>query len=73
MSADLLREAGEALYGPLWQSELARALEVSDRTVRRWAAGDTGIPAGVWPEIRDLAQSRRVLLANISRRLKGNP
>lgn len=70
MTIDLLREAGEALYGPLWQSELARALEVSDRTVRRWAAGDASIPAGVWPEIRDLAQSRSLLLADIRRRLK---
>lgn len=44
MTPDFLRRAGEALYGPQWQSELARALDVNGRTVRRWAAGDTAIP-----------------------------
>jgi hypothetical protein len=47
MSADLLQRAGEALYGLRWQSELARDLDVADRTVRRWLAGETPIPDGV--------------------------
>jgi len=39
MTATELRMIGECLYGELWQSQLARALGVNDRTVRRWAIG----------------------------------
>lgn len=46
MSPDTLRIVGEALYGPRWQSEMARDLDVADRTVRRWLSGDA-IPPGV--------------------------
>jgi len=44
MTRDLFCRVGGALYGPRWQSELARDLGVSDRTVRRWAAGEQPIP-----------------------------
>jgi len=44
MTRDLFCRVGAALYGPRWQSELARDLGVSDRTVRRWAAGEQPIP-----------------------------
>lgn len=70
MTPVLLREAGEALYGPRWQSELARALGVSDRTVRRWAAGSFAVPAGVWTTIGDMLRERGVALASVRRRLK---
>lgn len=39
LSPELLRQVGEALYGEQWQTELARALDVNNRTVRRWVAG----------------------------------
>lgn len=58
----LLREAGEALYGPRWQSDLARDLGVSDRTVRRWVAGQP-IPAGLWSELREDIRARQRVLA----------
>lgn len=64
-----LREAGEALYGPRWQSDLARALNVSDRTVRRWGAGQNEIPAGVWAELRTLLKTRGMALAAVRRKL----
>lgn len=69
MAPALLREAGKALYGPRWQSDLARDLWVVDRTIRRWDAGDSPIPAGVWPEIRALLKSRGLALATIRRKL----
>ncbi len=65
----LLREIGEALWGPRWQSEMARALDVSDRTVRRWAAGDT-IPAGVWLDLMRLMQERATSLDDLCERAK---
>lgn len=60
MTPDLLRAAGEALYGPRWQTPLAADLEVADRTVRRWAAGDSAIPDGVTSELRRLLVARQV-------------
>lgn len=52
-AADRLRLAGEQLHGSRWQSALARDLNVSDRRVRQWLAGET-IPPGVWLEIERL-------------------
>lgn len=63
----ILREIGEALYGSRWQTDMAEALEVSDRTVRRWAAGDT-IPAGVWIDLIRIMQERAVLLDDLVER-----
>ena len=45
MTPALLRKVGECLYGTRWQSELARALGVTDRTMRRWVNGTHAIPA----------------------------
>lgn len=56
--SDRLSAAGRALYGQLWQSALARDLDVSDRTMRRWAAGQEP-PATVWADIRSLLAARR--------------
>ncbi len=66
----LLRRVGEALFGLRWQSALALELDVSDRTMRRWVAGDT-IPAGVWGELKLLTYSRGLVLIEISNELNG--
>lgn len=52
-----LNEIGPLLFGLHWQSELARALNVSDRTVRRWLAAGA-FPAGVWADLRVLLVTR---------------
>ena len=65
MSTALLHEIGEALFGPLWQSELARALAVNGRTVRRWAAGTHAPPPRVWADIARLAFERRAALSRL--------
>jgi hypothetical protein len=41
---DLLERIGKALYGDRWQTQLAKALGVSDRTVRRWFLWESDIP-----------------------------
>lgn len=64
----LLRDVGEALYGSRWQSELARDLDVSDRTMRRWAAG-TDIPPGVGMDLRRLCEERAKKIEGILNRL----
>jgi hypothetical protein len=43
--SDILRRAGEALYGERWQSPLSRDLGVTDRTIRNWAAARHDCPA----------------------------
>jgi hypothetical protein len=58
MSSRLLKRCGEALYGPRWQSELARDLDVSDRTVRRWVAGSDDVPDGVYVDLHRLITER---------------
>lgn len=49
-----LRTMGERLYGPRWQTKLARALEINQRTVRRWLAGSFSIRPPVAMAIRAL-------------------
>ena len=65
----LLREAGEALYGPRWQTDLARDLNVSDRTMRRWAAGTDDLPAGAARDLLLLCQQRAAGLIEVAARL----
>lgn len=65
-----MREAGEALYGALWQSPLARDLNVSVRTMQRWAAGEFAIPDGVWAELAKLCRRRGLELAAIADKLR---
>ena len=68
MTPALLRAAGEALYGPLWQSELARALGVADRTMRRWVAGTSPVP-DLSDDLGAMIRERRAALAGLLRRL----
>ena len=68
-NAVLLRAAGQALYGPRWQSQLADDLGVVYRTVRRWMAGDQSIPAGVWAELDRLLRDRRDTIDDVLSRL----
>jgi len=70
MKATLLRETGEALYGPRWQTDLARDLGVSDRTMRRWAAGADDMPAGVAVDLLRLVTERGSVLDTLADRLK---
>ncbi len=67
LGPDDLRQAGEALFGATWQSELARQLGINDsRRVRQWIAGERPIPTGVWLEIAELAKARGEKLVALS-------
>lgn len=66
----LLVESGEALYGQQWQSALARDLGVADRTVRRWVAGSSEPPAGLWLDLLRLTQERAAQLDALADRLR---
>lgn len=64
----LLQEAGEALYGERWQTDMSRALNVSDRTIRRLVAGAT-IPGNIMPEVADLIEDRVQELQSIAKKI----
>ena len=60
---------GSALYGAQWQTELARTLGVTDRTVRRWAAGK-GVPRDIELVLAQLAKARAKQLRAWARHLE---
>lgn len=66
----LLVEAGEALYGPRWQTELARDLGVADRTMRRWVADTSAVPVGLYADLLRLTQERAAVLDALAPRLR---
>lgn len=47
----LLSRGGEVLYGDRWQTQLARALSVSDRQMRRWVLVEADIPWSFLDEV----------------------
>jgi len=67
MTPDDLATAGRALYGDRWQTSLARDLHVSDRTMRRWLAGEFAIPAAVAAELRAVLIGRSNAIGSIVR------
>jgi len=65
MTPTRFSQIGELLHGPSWRGAIAAALNVAERTVRRWAAGDHQIPDGIAGDLADLCrkQSARLLKA----------
>lgn len=70
MSTKLLKDAGEALYGPRWQTELARDLGMSERHMRRLVSGAADLTPGMAMDIWRLAEERASDLDDVIRRLK---
>jgi hypothetical protein len=54
-----LTECGQALFGNAWKSSLAEALHVDPRRITHWLDGTRPVPAGVWADIKQLAEQRR--------------
>ena len=68
-TANILQEVGRALYGDIWQSELARDLGCNDRTVRKWNAGDAPIPEYLRGEVAEICRRRGDRLIEIAGQL----
>jgi hypothetical protein len=66
----LLRDAGEALYGPRWQTDLARDLEASEQLVRQWVSGVDDVPREIELALLRLCMERANAVNGILRRLK---
>lgn len=61
-----LKAAGVALFGPRWQTALARALGMRDgRRVRQWMTGDRPIPEGIWVDIISLLEARKISIDTV--------
>lgn len=66
MTPQELTESCVELFGEGWQTKLALSLKrpgggnVNPRTVRRWAAGDTPIPAAVADMIEAKIKLKRI-------------
>jgi methylphosphotriester-DNA--protein-cysteine methyltransferase len=69
MTPKLFHDAGEALYGPRWQSDIARDLNMSDRHVRRLASGAAELSPGMAADLQRICEERMALLADVIRRL----
>lgn len=54
----LVQRGGEVLYGNQWQTPLAEALGVTDRTMRRWASGRASAPKSVKADLLRVASAR---------------
>lgn len=65
----LLRAVGEALWGPRWQTEMAREIGVAKRTVQRWDAGANDVPDAAFIALAKVAAARVDALGAIMRRL----
>lgn len=57
---------GEALFGPRWKMPLARALDISVRTIKRYAKGETEPQPGVLDDCRALMRDRGIVLRKMA-------
>ncbi len=60
-----LRSIGERLYGPRWQTKLARALPVSTRTIRYRLSGKRQIRPVIEERIRGLAMGQEAGIGSL--------
>jgi hypothetical protein len=65
----LFARACLALWGERWQSEAARALQISDRHIRRIAAGEARATPGMIGDLHAVARERAAELEEIIREL----
>lgn len=66
MTPAFFAKVGTALYGPSWRAALAKALNVAERTVRRWEHDESGIPDGVGDDLARLCRKRSAELAKLA-------
>ena len=65
MTPAQLERIGQALFGKQWQTNMARLWDISDRTVRNWAAGKGGPNPGHLAELRDHVRQKIAMLQDV--------
>ena len=66
----LFIRACRALYGDLWQSSAGRALDISDRHIRRIVSGDASARPGMLTEMLPKLDERRQEIESLVQELK---
>jgi hypothetical protein len=66
MQALEFKKAGQALFGPRYVADLARELQCSTRSVRRWAAGYWTVPDGVANDMAFMLNARQEEIAKLA-------
>lgn len=61
-----IERCGRLLFGDHWRTPLAEALEVNERTLRRWVNGEFRPPPGVYIELRKMMLDRGLELARLA-------
>ena len=67
---EILRTCGVVLHGGRWRTSLAPDLQVTERTIRNWLAGDHPIPPDVMPKLLRLLEQRREVIEDLVTNLK---
>lgn len=67
VTPDDLAAVGRALYGQRWQTPLSEDLHISDRTMRRWLAGESAIPPAIVTELRTALVERLKTIGGLVR------
>jgi len=59
----MLTLTGETLFGERWQTDLARALKLSDaRRIRQWLSGDRVMPDNIIRQLLDLLTAQKSMI-----------
>lgn len=58
MNKDKFIAAGKAAFGERWQTDMAVALDVSDRAVRAWVAGKYQLPNTISADVKIILERR---------------
>lgn len=58
MNKELLIKTGEAAFGANWQTDLAKKLEVSARSIRYWVSGERQVPS-IEKELISVLENRK--------------
>lgn len=66
----LITEVGRALYGARFTSQMARDLDVSEATVRRWINGEYDVPVEMLLNLRKLVGKRATAINKLSDALR---
>jgi hypothetical protein len=64
--AILIRQLGEVMFGAEWIPALSGLIGVSDRSMRRFAAGSDPVPLGVWADLWNVADNRSEALKELA-------
>jgi DNA-binding transcriptional regulator YdaS (Cro superfamily) len=64
MNKEQFIASGQAAFGAHFVTEIAKRLNVSDRTVRHWVSGKYSIPATLLPEFIAILIERKTAIEN---------